>query len=74
MIDIRFGDLKIGRIRNASGVYAGSNGLAGRTHASKRNQAFGSVRGANNRFTELRMAACDRDAIDMHASREREEC
>ncbi len=73
MVDIRFGDIKIGSIKGSSGVFAGNNELAGRGHVSKHNQAFGSARGANNRFTALRATARDRDDIDMHNNSEREE-
>jgi len=73
MVDIRFGEIKIDRLTNASGVFAGSNTLHGRRHRSKRNQAFGSVHGESNRFANLRTYIRDRDEVDLHAAGERRE-
>lgn len=72
MVDIRFGNLRVDRIKGASGVFAGSNELNGRSHSSKRNQAFGTVNGKMNRFMELYAVIRDRDDLDMHTSEKRE--
>ena len=73
MVDIRFGELRIGRISGAAGVHAGMNELYKRSHSSKRNQAFGTVNGRMNRLADLRAYACDRDEIDMYVGGRREE-
>jgi hypothetical protein len=64
MVDIRFGDLRIGHISGNSGVFAGDNRLTQFRHASKHNQAFGSVTGKRSLLAEIHSVANDRDRID----------
>ena len=64
VVDIRFGDLRIGTISRDSGIYAGSNKLYRFRHASKGNQAFGTVNGEGGAIADVRSLLRDRDKVD----------
>ncbi|CAM3823963.1 hypothetical protein COLU111180_09600 [Cohnella lubricantis] len=68
MVDIWYGEFRVGNVSNGSGIYAGSNQQWKYKRASKQNQAFGAVRGQGSLVTEIKVRLSDRDKIDSDSS------
>lgn len=68
MVDIWFGEFSVGSVENSSGIFAGSNRQWKFKHASKENQAFGTVDGQEVVLTNVNGKLTDRDKIDSDSS------
>lgn len=68
MVDIWFGEFRVGNVSNGSGIFAGSNQQWKHKHASKENQAFGTVDGREVVLTNIIGKLLDHDEIDTDSS------
>jgi hypothetical protein len=64
MVNIHFGELRVGTVSSNSGIFAGSNQLHHFQHKSKQNQAFGTVEGKGTVVLDNRAWLDDRDQVD----------
>lgn len=68
MVDIWYGEIKVGKIAKASGAFAGDNKQWRYRHAAKINQAFGEISGHDGLATDVYGTLTDRDEVDTHTS------
>ncbi|WP_027092565.1 hypothetical protein [Cohnella thermotolerans] len=73
MVDIRFGEFRVGSVVQSSGIFAGSNTQWKMKHASKENQAFGTVNGQQCSVADVVGVLADFDEIDTELDGKRRE-
>jgi hypothetical protein len=70
---IWFGEIRIGTVSSSSGIFIGSNKLLNYKHASKQNQAFGTVEGQQCMMVDINNWVEDEDIIDTNLHRKQSE-